>query len=48
MASRTRYFLIGSALVVVVGLCTGLVAYYSGALPGRTTAMAEFDYLPEN
>lgn len=48
MASRTRYFLIGSALVVVVGLCTGLVAYYSGALPGRNTAMAEFDYLPEN
>jgi hypothetical protein len=48
MASRTRYFLIGSALVVVVGLCTGLVAYYGGALPGRTTAMAEFDYLPED
>ena len=33
MTQRTRYFLLGSALVVVVGLCTGLVAYYNGALP---------------
>jgi hypothetical protein len=46
MAPKTRYFLVGSGLVVAVGLCTGLVAYYSGSLPGRTTARAEFAYLP--
>ncbi len=28
MTKRTRYFLFGSATIVVVGLCTGLVAYY--------------------
>ena len=33
MTQRTRYFLVGSALVVVVGLGTGLVAYYNGSLP---------------
>ena len=32
MTQRTRYFLVGSALVVMVGLCTGLVAYYNGNL----------------
>lgn len=47
MAPRTRYFLIGSALVVVVGLCTGLVAYYNDTLP-RRAAMSEFAYLPED
>lgn len=46
MAPRTRYFLIGSGLVVVVGLCSGLVAYYSGALPTRSARMAELAYLP--
>lgn len=45
MAPNTRNFLVGSAIVVVAGLCTGLVAYYGGALPGRT-ARAEFAYIP--
>ncbi len=49
MTQRTRYFLIGSALVVVVGLGTGLVAYYSGAIPLRASAIgpAELAYVPE-
>ncbi|MEO7193012.1 MAG: hypothetical protein ABI051_18345 [Vicinamibacterales bacterium] len=47
MNQRTRYFLVGSALIVVVGLCTGVVAYYSGALPARRGGgVAEFAYLP--
>ena len=34
MTKSTRYFLIGSAVVVLLGLGTGLVAYYNGGLPG--------------
>lgn len=45
MAPNTRNFLVGSAVVVVAGLCTGLVAYYGGALPGRA-ARTEFSYIP--
>jgi hypothetical protein len=45
MNSRTRRFLIGSALVMVVGLCTGLVAYYNGGL-GRDLPSSEMAYLP--
>src|SRR6188768_2974771 len=47
MNQRTRSFLIGSAAVVLLGLGTGLVAYYNGSLPmlGQTTD-AEFQYLP--
>jgi hypothetical protein len=33
MTKRTRYFMTGSALIVALGLCTGLVAYYNGELP---------------
>lgn len=33
MTKRTRYFLLGSALIVLIGLGTGLVAYYKGDLP---------------
>src|SRR5712692_8870841 len=33
MTKRTRYFMLGSALIVGLGLCTGLVAYYNGELP---------------
>jgi hypothetical protein len=33
MTSRTRYFLTGSAVIILVGLGTGLVAYYRGDLP---------------
>jgi hypothetical protein len=48
MTQRTRYFLVGSGLFVVVGLCTGLVAYYRGDLPlGRSSAgPAELIYVP--
>jgi hypothetical protein len=48
MSKRTRYFLAGSALVVIVGLCTGLVAYYNGSLPigGSSTGPSELAYLP--
>jgi hypothetical protein len=47
MSSRTRYFLIGSALIVVVGLCTGLVAYYNGALmPAGAARLPEIVYVP--
>lgn len=48
MTQRTRYFLIASALVLSVGLGTGLVAYYNGSLPlglGRS-ADAELAYVP--
>jgi hypothetical protein len=45
MAPNTRNFLVGSAIVVVAGLCTGLVAYYGGALPGRALR-TEFSYIP--
>lgn len=48
MAPNTRNFLLGSAVIVVAGLCTGLVAYYSGALPGRDAARAEFSYIPSD
>ena len=27
MTQRTRYFLLGSSMVIIVGLATGLVAY---------------------
>jgi len=46
MNQRTRYFLIGSAFVVVIGLCTGLVAYYGGDLSRSRAAAPEFSYLP--
>lgn len=48
MTQRTRYFLTGSALVLMVGLATGLVAYYNGNLPlgARSADLSEFTYLP--
>jgi hypothetical protein len=45
MAPRTRYFLVGSGLVIVIGLCTGLVAYYGG-VPGRAARLTELSYVP--
>jgi hypothetical protein len=46
---KTRYFLLGTAAVLVAGLCTGLVAYY-GHLPGSLFARAagpeELQYVP--
>ena len=49
MTRRTRRFLVGSAFIVVVGLCTGLVAYYNGGLPMMSSGPgpAELGYIPE-
>ena len=48
MSKRTRNFLVGSSLVLVVGLCTGLVAFYNGNLPLGLSSSApdDFAYLP--
>ena len=48
MTRSTRYFLAGSAFVVVLGLGTGLVAFYNGGLPlGLKKANdADLGYLP--
>jgi hypothetical protein len=51
MTKRTRYFVFGSVTVLLVGLCTGLVAYYTG-MPmgafGQTSALPELRYVPGN
>lgn len=49
MTRRTRYFLFGSITILLVGLCTGLVAYYTGLPMGafsRTGQPAELSYVP--
>jgi hypothetical protein len=49
MTRRTRYFLFGSITVLLVGLCTGLVAYYTGLPMGafsRAGQPAELSYVP--
>jgi hypothetical protein len=47
MTRGTRFFLAGSAFVVVLGLGTGLVAYYNGGLPlGLSQAEANLGYIP--
>ena len=48
MTQRTRYFLLGSSMVIIVGLATGLVAMYGSNLPMRTTSVgpAELVYMP--
>ena len=47
MSQRTRYFLIGSVVVVILGLGVGAVAYYNGNLPLKSrTGPEEFSYLP--
>ena len=49
MNKRTRNFMVGSAAVVVFGLCTGLVAYYNGGLPlasSSARAVSDMAYLP--
>src|SRR5580765_5590869 len=49
MTKRTRYFMFGSVTVLLVGLCTGLVAFYTG-MPmgafGRPDGPAELRYVP--
>ena len=48
MNKRTRYFVVGSAAIVIAGLCTGLVAFYNGGLTLLSSAQgpAELAYLP--
>jgi len=50
MSPRTRYFLIGSSLVILVGVGAGLVAVYGNGLPLRTSTVgpAELAYVPSN
>ncbi len=47
MTQRTRYVLVGSGLVVAVGLCTGVVAVYGGGFASRYSARgpAELAYM---
>jgi hypothetical protein len=48
MTKRTRYLALGSAAIVVFGLCTGLVAYYGGipSLTASRTGPAELAFVP--
>src|SRR5678816_4956799 len=49
MTKQTRYFLGGSAALLVVGLGTGLVAYYGGGFPALSASRsgpAELAYVP--
>jgi hypothetical protein len=51
MTRRTRLFLFGTITVLLVGLCTGLVAYYSGLPIGafsRADAPSQLEYVPGN
>jgi hypothetical protein len=48
MTKKTRYFMAGSAALVVAGLCTGLVAFYSGGFQAlsASTGPTELAYVP--
>ncbi len=49
MTTKTRFFMLASTLVIVVGLCTGLVAYYGGLPTFASTRAAgpeELKYIP--
>lgn len=48
MNKRTRYFMVGSTAIVVIGLCTGLVAFYNGglSLTSSSRGPSEMAYLP--
>jgi hypothetical protein len=49
MTAKTRYFLIGSVMVLIVGLSIGLVAFYGGMPSGLFSSQsgpAELKYLP--
>jgi len=51
MTAKTRYFLIGSVMVLVVGLSIGLVAFYGGMPSGFFSAQrepAELKYMPKD
>jgi hypothetical protein len=49
MTKRTRYFLAGSGALLVLGLCTGLLAYYGGfpqVVLAGPDGPEEFGYIP--
>lgn len=48
MTKRTRVFMAGSAVVMAVGLCTGLIAYYSGGFLALNASSGpeEMAYVP--
>jgi hypothetical protein len=49
MTNRTRYFMGGSAAILVAGLGTGLVAYYGGGFPSLSASRSgpsELSYVP--
>jgi len=48
MTKRTRYFMAGSAAIVVAGLGAGLIAFYSGGFPAlsASTGPTELTYVP--
>src|SRR5947208_16672271 len=49
MTKRTRYFMAVSAGIVVVGLGSGLVAYYGGGFPALSASRSgpsELSYVP--
>ena len=51
MKLRTRYFLLGAAGILAVGLVAGLVAYVQGGLPALAVAQSgpdELRYVPED
>ena len=51
MTARTRYFVVSSLLVLVVGLGSGLVAYYVGFPAGAISSAGgpdELKYLPHD
>lgn len=50
MTKKTRYFMAGSAAVLGVGLCTGLIAFYAGGFEALSAAPVanELRYVPAN
>lgn len=48
MTKKTRYFMAGSAAVLVLGLCAGLVGYYGGGFQtlSASTGPSELNYVP--
>jgi hypothetical protein len=49
MTAKTRYFLIGSVMVLIIGLSIGLVAFYGGMPAGLFSSQRgpeELKYLP--
>ena len=48
MTKKTRYFMAGSAAILVAGLCTGLIAYYGGGFQALSASSGptELAYVP--